>query len=65
MQLEEMTVIYPSWALFVGAMIVLSSQLLIPIVLIGRLIMFEEARQQARDFLQVGRERDLIMSLFI
>lgn len=50
--LEEETIDYPSWALFIGAVIVLSSQLVIPVVLIGRLILFEEARQQARDFLQ-------------
>lgn len=56
LQLEEETIDYPSWALFIGAVIVLSSQLVIPVVLIGRLILFEEARQQARDFLQVQVE---------
>lgn len=42
---------YPPWANFVGAMIVISSLVWIPSILIGRLIFLETARQEARDFL--------------
>lgn len=42
---------YPEWAQFIGAVIVLSSVLMIPIVLIVRLIRYESARKEGRDFI--------------
>lgn len=41
---------YPSWALFIGAVLVLSSVLCIPGVLIVRLVVLQEARDQAMAF---------------
>ena len=43
---------YPSWAQFIGAVIVLSSVLPIPVFMIGRLIFLESAREEAREFLR-------------
>ncbi len=51
-QYSEVKVEYPDWANFVGAVIVLSSILWIPGFLIGRLILLDSARQQAKDFLR-------------
>ena len=48
---------YPSWAQFVGAVVVLSSVLSIPTVLIVRLIAFPEAREQALTFFREKREQ--------
>ena len=48
---------YPNWAQFIGAVIVLSSVLSIPTVLIVRLIAFHEARQQALDFFKEKKEQ--------
>ena len=42
---------YPSWALFLGAMIVLTSISTVPAVLIVRLIAYQEAREEAVEFL--------------
>ena len=41
---------YPGWALFIGAVIILMAVLPIPIVLIGRLILYQSARDEAIDF---------------
>ena len=49
-QNEEVLVDYPSWAQFIGAVIVLLSILPIPVFLIGRLIFLESAREEAREF---------------
>ena len=46
-----------SWAQFIGAVIVLSSVLSIPTVLIVRLIAFQEARLQALDFFKEKKEQ--------
>ena len=43
---------FPSWAQFIGAVIILSSVLPIPVFLIGRLIFLESAREEAREFLR-------------
>ena len=43
---------YPSWAQSVGAVIVLSSVLPIPVFLTARLIFLESAREEAREFLR-------------
>ena len=47
---EEKRVDYPTWAQFIGCVIVLSSVLCMPIFLIVRLIFFESGRQEARVF---------------
>ena len=41
---------YPGWALFIGAVIILMAVLPIPIVLIGRLILYQSARDEAIGF---------------
>lgn len=41
---------YPKWGIFMGVMIVLSSVLMIPLVLIVRLIIYTSARDEAKDF---------------
>ena len=48
---EEVKVDYPSWAQFVGCVIVLTSVLSMPIFLLFRLIAFESGRQEALLFL--------------
>lgn len=53
----ESKVPYPNWAQFIGAVIVLSSVLSIPTVLIVRLIAFHDARQQALDFFKEKKEQ--------
>lgn len=50
-QYETMQTVYPSWALFLGALIVLTSISTIPTVLIVRLIAYQEAREEAVEFL--------------
>ena len=51
-QYREVKKPYPSWAQFIGTLIILSSQLIVPIVLIGRLICFDSAREEALEFLR-------------
>ena len=41
---------YPRWAQFVGAVIILMAVLPIPVILIVRLILYESAREEALDF---------------
>ena len=48
----EERVPYPSWAQFIGSVIVLTSVLAMPIYLIVRLIFFESGRQEALRFLR-------------
>ena len=43
---------YPSWAQFIGAIIVISSVATVPAVLIVRLIAFPEAREQGSQYIQ-------------
>jgi hypothetical protein len=42
--------VYPRWAQFIGAVIILITVLPIPIVLIGRLILYQSAREEAVGF---------------
>ena len=49
---EEHTVDYPSWAQFIGCVIVLTSVLCMPVYLIIRLICFESGRQEALKFIR-------------
>ena len=49
---EENSLPYPSWAQFVGAVIVISSVGAIPVVVIVRLIALPEAREQASQYIQ-------------
>ena len=49
-QFSEIEVEYPGWALFIGAVIILMALLPIPIVLIGRLILYQSARDEAVNF---------------
>ena len=42
---------YPSWAQFVGAVIVITSVAAVPVVVIVRLIAFPEAREQASQYI--------------
>ena len=51
MQYEENEVVYPEWGLFIGAMIILSSVLVIPIFLIVRLIAYQSARDEGMEFI--------------
>ena len=48
---EEVKVDYPSWAQFIGCVIVLTSVLSMPIYLTVRLICFESSRQEALLFI--------------
>lgn len=48
---------YPDWAQFIGAVIVLTSILSIPTVLIIRLIMYHKARKQLKQFIALTRTR--------
>lgn len=41
---------YPEWATFVGAMIILLSVVMIPMVIIVRLIAYQAARDEAMEF---------------
>ena len=50
-QYEEVEVEYPDWAKFIGAVIILSSILAIPIFLIIRLVSAQEAREEAVGFI--------------
>ena len=50
MQFTEKEVVYPGWALFIGAVIILMAVLPIPIILIGRLILYQSARDEAVAF---------------
>ena len=49
-QFSEIEVEYPGWALFIGAVIILMAVLPIPIVLIGRLVLYQSARDEAIGF---------------
>ena len=42
--------VYPNWALFIGAVIILAALLPMPIVLIARLILYQSAREEAASF---------------
>lgn len=42
---------YPEWAQFIGAVVVLSSVVMIPLFLIVRLIGYQEARDEAMEFI--------------
>ena len=39
--------VYPSWAQFIGAVIILMAVLPTPVILIGRLILYQSARDEA------------------
>ena len=41
---------YPRWAQFVGAVIILMAVLPIPVILIVRLVVYESAREEAVNF---------------
>ena len=56
MQFTEIEVVYPSWALFIGAVIILMAILPIPIILITRLILYQSAREEAVNFFKTLRE---------
>ena len=43
--------VYPLWAIFGGAIIILSSVLMIPTVLIVRVIAYQSARDEGKEFL--------------
>ena len=49
-QFVESRVRYPEWAQFVGSVIILSSVLFIPIILIVKLIAHQEARDEGLEF---------------
>ena len=49
-QYAESEVVYPSWAQFIGAVIVLIAVLPIPIILVARLILYQSAREEAVKF---------------
>ena len=49
-QFSEVDEVYPGWAQFIGAMIILIAVLPIPIVLIVRLILYQSARDEAISF---------------
>lgn len=48
---------YPNWCQFIGAVIVLTSILCIPSVLIIRLIMYRKARKQMKQFIALTKTR--------
>ncbi len=48
---------YPDWAQFIGALLVLTCILSIPIVLIIRLISYSKARKQLRQFFKLTKRR--------
>ena len=52
MQFIEIEVVYPGWAQFIGAVIILTAVLPMPITLIVRLILYKTAREEAVDFLK-------------
>ena len=52
LQFVEIEVVYPGWAQFIGAVIILTAVLPMPIVLIVRLILYKTAREEAVDFLK-------------
>ncbi|CAI8010278.1 Sodium- and chloride-dependent glycine transporter 2 [Geodia barretti] len=62
---NETRVDYPSWAQFVGCVIVLTSVLCMPVYLIARLILFESGREEALVFIrqQVKDGEELLASL--
>lgn len=51
---------YPEWAQFIGAVVVLSSVIMIPLFLIVRLIAYQEARDEGMAFIthQIESFRD-------
>ena len=49
-QFSEIDEVYPGWAQFIGAVIILMAVLPIPIVLIVRLILYQSARDEAVGF---------------
>lgn len=49
-QFAEIKEVYPRWAQFVGAVIILMAVLPIPVILITRLILYESAREEAVNF---------------
>ena len=49
-QFSEVEEVYPGWAQFIGAVIILIAILPIPIILIGRLILYQSARDEAISF---------------
>ena len=46
---------YPNWAQFIGAVIILIAILPIPVILIGRLILYQSARDEALSFFKALR----------
>ena len=42
---------YPGWARFVGALIIMLSTAMIPIVLITRLVAYQSARDEGKEFI--------------
>ena len=53
----EHQVVYPDWAQFIGAVIVLTCTLCVPGVLIIRLISYHRARKQMREFIALTKQR--------
>ena len=54
---------YPEWAQFIAAVIVLFSVLMIPTVLIVRLIAFQSARDEGKEF--ITRQIQCVKELFL
>ena len=52
-----MLVVYPDWAQFIGALLVLTCIMCTPIVLIIRLISYHKARKQLRQFVNLTKRR--------
>ncbi len=51
MQYEEREDVYPEWGLFIGALIILSSVLVIPFFLVVRLVAYQSAREEGMEFI--------------
>jgi hypothetical protein len=67
--LNEYQAPYPRWAQFIGTVIILSSVIFIPAILIVRLIVYHRARKQMKEFGQLTKTRiyytfDLIKRCF-
>ena len=56
---------YPEWAQFIGALVVLSSVMMIPLFLIVRLIGYQQARDEGMEFITRQKEsfRDFTKSI--
>ena len=61
----EMRVDYPSWAQFIGCVIVLTSVLCMPVYLVARLILFESGREEALVFVrQQVKDGEQLLAFF-